>query len=101
MNDRGPYMGGRDLDLSQGAAEYLGLTRAGVDYVEYTYAGGGYDAGYETYPQDGTVLGHDGLFELLGPQSYASVTRAAGSTWCSPGTHSPGSPPSSGPRWMT
>jgi rare lipoprotein A len=54
VNDRGPYTGGRDLDLSQGAAEYLGLTRAGVDYVDYTVTGGGgygarqaasYDAG--------------------------------------------------------
>jgi rare lipoprotein A len=26
VNDRGPYSGGRELDLSQGAAEYLGLT---------------------------------------------------------------------------
>ena len=51
VNDRGPYSGGRELDLSQGAAEYLGLTAAGVDYVEYTYAGeSGYAAegtGYE------------------------------------------------------
>ncbi len=39
VNDRGPYSGGRDLDLSQGAAEYLGLTSAGVDYVDYAYAG--------------------------------------------------------------
>jgi rare lipoprotein A (peptidoglycan hydrolase) len=45
VNDRGPYSGGRDLDLSQGAAEYLGLTRAGVDYVDYTVTGrGGYGA---------------------------------------------------------
>lgn len=43
VNDRGPYTGGRDLDLSQGAAEYLGLTRAGVDYVDYAVTGrGGY-----------------------------------------------------------
>lgn len=43
VNDRGPYTGGRDLDLSEGAAEYLGLTRAGVDYVDYTVSGrGGY-----------------------------------------------------------
>jgi len=43
VNDRGPYTGGRDLDLSQGAAEYLGLTRAGVDWVDYTVTGrGGY-----------------------------------------------------------
>ena len=40
VNDRGPYSGGRELDLSQGAAEYLGLTYAGVDYVDYTVEGG-------------------------------------------------------------
>ena len=46
VNDRGPYTGGRDLDLSQGAAEYLGLTRAGVDYVDYNVIGrGGYGTG--------------------------------------------------------
>ena len=45
VNDRGPYTGGRGLDLSQGAAKYLGLTRAGVDYVDYTVTGrGGYGA---------------------------------------------------------
>jgi rare lipoprotein A len=51
VNDRGPYAGGRDLDLSQGAAEYLGLTQAGVDYVDYAPAGGsgGYGAGDSTY----------------------------------------------------
>jgi peptidoglycan lytic transglycosylase len=50
VNDRGPYSGGRDLDLSQGAAEYLGLTTAGVDYVDYEVAGsGGYAA--ETYEE--------------------------------------------------
>ena len=49
VNDRGPYSGGRDLDLSQGAAEYLGLTAAGVDYVDYQMAGaGGYAAAEET-----------------------------------------------------
>ena len=45
VNDRGPYSGGRELDLSQGAAEYLGLTAAGVDYVDYQISGsGGYAA---------------------------------------------------------
>ena len=39
VNDRGPYSGGRELDLSQGAAESLGLTAAGVDYVGYEVAG--------------------------------------------------------------
>jgi len=52
VNDRGPYSGGRELDLSQGAAEYLGLTYAGVDYVDYTVAGGGgYGANDPTYSQ--------------------------------------------------
>jgi rare lipoprotein A len=51
VNDRGPYSGGRELDLSQGAAEYLGLTYAGMDYVDYAIAGGsgGYGAGDSTY----------------------------------------------------
>ena len=38
VNDRGPYVGDRSLDLSQGAAEAIGLDQAGVDYVEYSYA---------------------------------------------------------------
>ncbi len=51
VNDRGPYVDGRELDLSWAAARDLGLTRAGVDYVEYYrvdrgYGGGGYGAGY-------------------------------------------------------
>ncbi len=46
VNDRGPYTAGRDLDLSQGAAEYLGLTQAGVDYVDYTVVGSGYEESY-------------------------------------------------------
>ena len=52
VNDRGPYSGGRDLDLSQGAAEYLGLTRAGVAPVDYSVTGRG---GY------GVRQAHDGI----------------------------------------
>ena len=55
VNDRGPYSGGRDLDLSQGAAEYLGLTAVGVDWVDYTVTGsGGYagDSGGQSYASD-------------------------------------------------
>lgn len=63
VNDRGPYVGARELDLSQGAAEYLGLTQAGVDYVEYDRAGRGYGAGYETYSE--TV-------DYSGTESYVS-----------------------------
>lgn len=50
VNDRGPYVGARELDLSQGAAEAIGLTAAGVDYVEYSYTGGA-TAGYDQYAQ--------------------------------------------------
>lgn len=34
VNDRGPYIAGRSLDLQQAPAEAIGLTAAGVDYVE-------------------------------------------------------------------
>jgi rare lipoprotein A len=34
VNDRGPYAGGRDLDLSQAAAEEIGLTAVGTDVVD-------------------------------------------------------------------
>jgi len=34
VNDRGPYVGGRDLDLSQVAAEEVGLTAVGTDVVQ-------------------------------------------------------------------
>lgn len=50
VNDRGAFAGERELDLSQGAAQELGLTWAGVDYVEVSYPGGeGYGAGYPSY----------------------------------------------------
>jgi rare lipoprotein A len=34
VTDRGPYVAGRDLDLSQVAAEDIGLTTAGTDVVD-------------------------------------------------------------------
>jgi rare lipoprotein A (peptidoglycan hydrolase) len=34
VNDRGPHVGGRDLDLSSGAAQEIGLTAAGADTVD-------------------------------------------------------------------
>jgi rare lipoprotein A len=65
VNDRGPYTGGRDLDLSRGAAEYLGLTRAGVDWVDYTVMDrGGYrarqSAGYVARRSAGHARGYIG-----------------------------------------
>ena len=37
VTDRGPYVGGRDLDLSAVAAEEIGLTYVGTDYVDVQY----------------------------------------------------------------
>ena len=34
VNDSGPYVAGRTLDLQQAPAEDIGLTVAGVDYVD-------------------------------------------------------------------
>ncbi len=36
INDRGPYVGGRGIDLSQGAAERIGLNHSGVARVSVT-----------------------------------------------------------------
>lgn len=41
VNDRGPFTGERELDLSQGAAQELGLIGAGVDWVNVECANGG------------------------------------------------------------
>lgn len=49
VNDRGPYVGSRELDLSEAAAQDLGLTQSGVDYVDYTYANSGQYAGNSQY----------------------------------------------------
>ena len=37
INDRGPYIGARQLDLSRGAAEAIGLIHPGVADVQVTY----------------------------------------------------------------
>ena len=39
VNDRGPFVDGRIIDLSRGAAEELGLLRAGVGEVRVRYVG--------------------------------------------------------------
>jgi rare lipoprotein A len=39
VNDRGPYVGDRILDLSRGAARQLGMLSAGVAYVTATPVG--------------------------------------------------------------
>ena len=36
VNDRGPYVSGRTIDLSKGAADAIGLTASGVGRVKVT-----------------------------------------------------------------
>jgi len=45
VNDRGPHVGGRDLDLSLGAAQDIGLTAAGADAVDVRVLDGSGDRG--------------------------------------------------------
>ena len=40
INDRGPFAGGRVIDLTQGAAERIGMIRSGVAPVKVTVVGG-------------------------------------------------------------
>ena len=37
INDRGPYIGQRELDLSYAAAAQIGLLEPGVGYTQVTY----------------------------------------------------------------
>jgi rare lipoprotein A len=41
INDRGPFVGGRVIDLSVGAARAIGLTNSGVGTVRMEVVGGG------------------------------------------------------------
>jgi rare lipoprotein A len=81
VNDRGPYIGGRKLDLSMGAAEYLGLKRVGVDYVQYKRVGGGYDTAYDYGSSGGygtdrsTYSGRRELAAYSDGGSYSTVTQ--------------------------
>ena len=73
VNDRGPYVGERELDLSLGAAEALGLTQYGVDYVRFAYAGSAayqYDAGGAAYDQYAAVTQASAAHEQYGYSGY-------------------------------
>ena len=45
INDRGPFVGGRIIDLSVGAARAIGLTNSGVGTVRMDVLGGGESRG--------------------------------------------------------
>lgn len=89
VTDRGPFVGGRGLDLSQAAAEEIGLTAAGADAVDMQVLGGSSE-GYETQPKNGGYemqpansnprsqnRGDDGEAGLLFERPYLRVVGAA------------------------
>ena len=91
VNDRGPYGGNRELDLSRGAAEAIGLTRTGVDYVKYHRAsgdyggsnGGGDNAGYpetESYVSDAQVGNSGGTYVVQSGDTMLGIAAELGIT---------------------
>jgi rare lipoprotein A len=80
VNDRGPYVGERELDLSLGAAEALGLTQYGVDYVRYAHVGRAayqYDAGGAAYDQYAAVTQASAAYEQYGYDDGVPATTPA------------------------
>jgi len=55
VNDRGPYTGNRELDLSQAAARDLGLIPDGVGYVDYDIPGNPEDLSWRAPQQTGLM----------------------------------------------
>ena len=95
VNDRGPHVGGRDLDLSRGAAQDIGLTAAGADTVDIRVLDGsgsrggnvpvGENAPRNSYaPRQEYVVGknsaprkeHDGVATFLRERPYLRVLGA-------------------------
>jgi peptidoglycan lytic transglycosylase len=82
VNDRGPFVDDRELDLSQGAADAIGFTEVGVDYVQIhrTAGGGGYDPGYtgsDSY-SSGAQVG--GTYVVQPGDTLTSIAAALGTT---------------------
>jgi rare lipoprotein A len=69
VNDRGPYIRGRIIDLAKGAAEYLGFVDRGITTVRLDFAGNDRDPAQRYYirmrPETGR--GQAGLVRGFGP----------------------------------
>jgi rare lipoprotein A (peptidoglycan hydrolase) len=89
VNDRGPHVVGRDLDLSRGAAQEIGLTVAGADAVDIQVLDGsdnrgGYAPANEYTPRQEYVVGkkpaprkgRDGVAAFLRERPYLRVLGA-------------------------
>ena len=78
VNDRGPFVDGRIIDLSRGAADALDLRRAGVGEVRVRYLGRAPRLG------GGTVLQQAEARPTPGPIPYAQVAGGPSSVPASP-----------------
>jgi rare lipoprotein A len=73
VNDRGPFVGGRVIDLSHAAAAELGYDRAGTAHVRVKYVGPAPLAG----PEAGVRYAKASPPPAYGAPAYASPLRAA------------------------
>ena len=78
VNDRGPYTGNRELDLSQAAARDLGLIPDGVGYVDYDIPGNPEDLSWGMPQQTGLTRGvaQSDPMQETAQQPYPSQGRA-------------------------
>ena len=65
INDRGPYVGGRMIDLSKGAAREIGMLGSGVARVELAVVGRGEAAGEDSLPELKVAAAQQILMDLF------------------------------------
>lgn len=90
VNDRGPFVDGRIIDLSRGAADALDLRRAGVGEVRVRYLGRAPRLG------GGAVLQQAEARPAPGPTPYAQVAAAPPPVPAPPPASAPSAAPATG-----
>jgi rare lipoprotein A (peptidoglycan hydrolase) len=73
VTDRGPYVTGRDIDLSQGAAEEIGLTAAGADAVDVRVLGDTPSSNSHSPNSRSSKKDNDGVAAFLRERPYLRV----------------------------
>jgi rare lipoprotein A len=79
INDRGPFIGGRIIDLSKAAAESIGMIDSGVAKVRVTTPDGGALAAHESESNftSGELLAAVDRIEITAMGDHAKVQTAA------------------------
>jgi rare lipoprotein A len=88
VTDRGPFVGGRGLDLSRGAAEEIGLTAAGADAVDVRVLGDSADnERLSSNSNSSSSKGdHDGVAAFLRERPYLRILGAVFTSHSKPQT---------------